>query len=383
MSVFAEALKSIDKQQKEKRKQAGRGAGFDLQDIWHNCRLYVRAQSGQLLYPVVMERTEQKYGYSLLLHLPVGLSDIHFRARLHSIAWALGGDIELEALRGKLYLKVLTGEIKNFYKYKDPFQFINGKVAMPVPVGYGREGLIILDIANAPHLLVGGGSGGGKSNWIHQAICTLLAANVNVYIIDLKRLEFAWYNQHATCVHTEKGALQVLQQVEAEMDRRMALLENKVVKVQDWKGPEELPYIVVFIDEIAELQDEKAWGILNRLVRLARALGISIVAATQRPSTKTIDGDTRALFTARLSFRVADRKNSEIIIDGPAASYLPTLPGRAIFRHGNKAREVQTMFLQVPEGLLKVLSKIPARKQAEQAEKLEPAAPIEEIKTKP
>lgn len=355
MSSLAEVLKYMDKRAKEKRKLKTTGAAHGLRDIWHNHRLYVKAQSGQLLYPIVLQEQEESYGFSLLLHLPNGLSDLHFRAKKHSLAWSLGGEVEIEPRHGTLLLRVFTGQIKNFYRY----HFVEANnMLQPVPVGYGREGLIMLDLADAPHLLLGGGSGAGKSNWLHQAICTLLRANVVVYIIDLKRLEFAWYRNHATCVHTEQGALQVLKQVEDEMERRMELLENRVVKVQDWEG-ERLPYIVVVIDEIAELRDEKAWDILDRLVRLARALGISIVAATQRPSTKVIDGDTRALFTARISFRTADRKNSEIILDGPQAAYLPTVPGRAIYRFGNKSREVQTMFLKAPEGVQKTLSKIP------------------------
>jgi S-DNA-T family DNA segregation ATPase FtsK/SpoIIIE len=193
---------------------------------------------------------------------------------------------------------------------------------------------------------------------------------VRVYVIVLKRLEFASYKKHTVCVFKEPDALLVLRMVEQEMERRMELLEQAgVVKVQDYEG---LPYIALVIDEIAELQNEKAWDILNRLVRLARALGISVVAATQRPSTKVIDGDTRALFTARISFRVADEVNSRIILDGPQAAYLPTTPGRAIYRFGDRCREVQTMFLPV-EKVRELLANMPGNPP--------PVAPT--VKTKP
>ena len=351
MSIV-ESLKLIEKN--AKRRRAKRGT--DLQEVWHNCGLKVRAESGQTLYPLTIKRREEDYGYSLLLHLPHGLSDVSFRSRRHQLAWALGGDVEIEPVNGQLFLRVLTGAMP---KRKDYHFADTGNMVMPVPIGYGREGLIMLDLADAPHLLLGGGSGAGKSNWLHQAIVTLLQANVSVYIIDLKRLEFAAYKKHAVCVFKEPESLEILQAVNREMERRMELLESAgVVKIQDYPGG--LPYIAVVIDEISELQDDKAWTILNRLVRLARALGISVVAATQRPSTKVIDGDTRALFTARISFRVADKVNSQIILDGPQAAYLPTTPGRAIYRFGDRCREVQTMFLPVAQ-VREVLSTIPPR----------------------
>lgn len=363
---FSLGLSVIDKRVKDRRKR--RKGRNDLQTVWHNCGLKVRSESGQLLYPLLLKRQEKDYGYSLLLHLPTGLSDVSFRNRQHQISWALGGDLDIEPVNGNLFLRVLTGQIKKYYSY-DIAKLPEG-LYMPVPVGYGREGLIMLDLADAPHLLLGGGSRSGKSNWLHQAIVTLLRASCEVYIIDLKRLEFAWYKKHATCTHSEQGALEILRYANKEMERRMDLLEGKVVKVQDWQG-ERLPYIAIVIDEITELKDDKAWELLNRLVRMAAALGISVVAATQRPSTKVIDGDTRALFTARISFRVADRKNSEIILDDPRAAYLPKNKGAAIYRFADSIMKVQTMHLKAPDRVVEILSNIPQRQQQQLVQETE------------
>lgn len=112
----------------------------------------------------------------------------------------------------------------------------------------------------------------------------------------------------------------------------------------------DMPFIVCVVDELAELQDDTAQELLNRLLRLSRACGISIVAATQRPSTTVLSGDSRAQLSSRLCFRVADELNSRMVLGETCnrAAYLPTAPGRAIFRWG-KTREVQTMFLPVEE----------------------------------
>lgn len=107
----------------------------------------------------------------------------------------------------------------------------------------------------------------------------------------MKRLEFNYLSNHCLLAKYEEDALELMKRLNQEMERRITLLEKaKVVKIQDYKKKEELPFIVVVVDELSEIKNDKIMFYLDRIVRLARAVGISVVAATQRPSTNALRG---------------------------------------------------------------------------------------------
>jgi len=323
-----------------------RGGKLTLRDIWTNCGLCVKRAGENPLYPLRISEKPRHYGRDLLLHLPAGMSEFDFYRRYDKLSWAWNAELEFEKVNGKLLIRIMDQSIANVI----PFELVSvpDKLALPIPIGYSRAGMEWLDLAAAPHLLVAGTPGSGKSNFLH-CLCASLIARAQVYIIDLKRLEFAYLRGHAEIATSEKEAASLLAALNREMNRRLLLLEQAgVVKIQDYSG--DMPFVVCVIDELAELQDDVAQGLLNRLLRLSRACGISIVAATQRPSTNVISGDSRANFAAKLAYRVADELNSRMVLGETCnrAAYLPTMPGRAIFRW-DKTREVQTMFLPVEE----------------------------------
>lgn len=119
-----------------------------------------------------------------------------------------------------------------------------------------------------------------------------------------------------------------------------------MVKTQDY--PSELPFIVLFVDELAELQDEQCQTQLNRILRLGRAAGFCVVCATQRPSSTIFQkfGDSKAMFAATMCFHVRDEINSRMVLDNPRAALIANNPGRAIYQWEQEL-EVQTMFLSV------------------------------------
>ncbi|OPX90275.1 MAG: DNA translocase FtsK [Pelotomaculum sp. PtaB.Bin104] len=332
-----------------------------LNDIWTNCGLVVRRNKEKPLLPVKLSERKRPYGRDLLLHIPVGLSDLDFYRRYEKLCWAFNAEIELEPVNGKLLIRIMDQQLQKVIPFDLPQP---PTMALPVPVGYSRAGLEWLDLAAAPHFLVAGTPGSGKSNLLH-CLCAALYGIADIRIIDLKRLEFSYLRQHGvTVAATEKEAARVLLDLNHEMDRRLAVLEAAgVVKVQDYDG--NMPFIVCIIDELAELQDDTCHSLLNRLLRLARACGISIVAATQRPSTAIISGDSRAQFAARLCYRVADEVNSRMVLGETCsrAAYLPTVPGRAILRW-DKTREVQTMFLPVAEARKRLYERCPSPPEA-------------------
>lgn len=327
-----------------------------LKDIWTNCGLVVRRAKQDPMYPVKVSEKKRHYGRDLLLHLPPGLSEFNFYHKQDKLAWAWNAELEFEPVNGNLLIRIMDQPITNVI----PFSLTEPpeKMAIPLPIGYSRAGLEWLDLAAAPHLLIAGTPGSGKSNLLH-CIAAATIGKVELRIIDLKRLEFAYLKTLATVAATEKDALTILYGLNKEMDRRLDVLEKAgVVKVQDYK--DDMPYIVLIIDELAELQDDKALYLLNRLLRLARACGISVVAATQRPSTKVIDGDSRAQFSARICYRVADELNSRMVLGETCnrAAYLPPIPGRAILKW-DKVREVQTMYLPLAEARQRLDTHLP------------------------
>ena len=347
MSSYREVLKQMDKRAKERRQaKEMRTRGNDGRELWFNCGLRIRAESGAQLVPMVVNQQARDYGQDWLLSLPVGLCEADVRRKAPKLAGALGGDIEFQRVNDLLLMRIMTKPIQSTY----PFELVDrGHMGIPVPIGYGRAGMVVLDLATAPHLLVGGTPGFGKSGFLHQAAANMLHHGVLLYVIDLKRLEFAYLKDHARVVTTEPQGVELLQALCAEMERRLEYLERAgVVKIQDLETPE-MPYICVVIDELAELQSDAFFEALNRLLRLCRAVGISIVCATQRPSVKVLDGDSRAMFSARLCYQVADELNSRMVLGEthPQAAYLPAIPGRGCYRFGNACQEVQTMFLPV------------------------------------
>jgi len=112
-----------------------------------------------------------------------------------------------------------------------------------------------------------------------------------------------------------------------------------------------MPYITVTIDELVELQADEFFTVLNRLLRLCCAVGISIIAATQHSSIKVLDGASRAMFAARLCYQVPDELNSRMVLGeaNSQAVYLPTFLGRGIYRFGNTVQDIQTMFLPIKQ----------------------------------
>jgi S-DNA-T family DNA segregation ATPase FtsK/SpoIIIE len=218
------------------------------------------------------------------------------------------------------------------------------RVGSPLAVALGRDVSgqpVVADLERMPHLLIAGTTGSGKSVCI-AALTTCLVMNntpqdLRLVMIDPKMVELVRFNGLPHLygkVETDlERILGVLRWTVAEMDRRYRLLEashsrnldsyNR--KARRRKGAEPLPRIVVLIDELADLMmsaPEQTEPLLVRLAQMARATGIHLVVATQRPSTDVVTGLIKANFPARLSFAVASSVDSRVILDAPGAETL-------------------------------------------------------------
>ena len=248
-------------------------------------------------------------------------------------------------------------EFVNFRSVVSAPQFRTSKHRLTLGLGKSITGDVMCDdLAKMPHLLIAGATGSGKSVGINVMINSLLfrmkPQEVKFVMIDPKKIELAQYrglNRHflATCPDVDEeiitdsaNAVIVLKSLELEMDMRYTKLAkggvrhvddyNEKVKRGTLRDSEvikhfQLPYIVVIIDELADLMITAAREVeepIARLAQLARAVGIHLVLATQRPSVDVITGVIKANFPARIAYQVASRIDSRTVLDGPGADQL-------------------------------------------------------------
>jgi S-DNA-T family DNA segregation ATPase FtsK/SpoIIIE len=214
-----------------------------------------------------------------------------------------------------------------------------------IPIALGKDipgDAQIVDLTRMPHVLIAGATGSGKSVCVNSIICSILYRRapheVKLILIDPKIVELKFYNDipHLlTPVITDpKRAFQALQYCIYEMERRYSLLDalqvrdiksyNKKIKARNL-ATEPLPYIVVVVDEFADLMatsGKELESTLARLAAMSRAVGIHLVLATQRPSTDVITGLIKANIPSRIAFMVASKVDSRIILDSMGAEKL-------------------------------------------------------------
>lgn len=243
-------------------------------------------------------------------------------------------------LRAKVRLRELISS-QNFQNSPFNLTFVLGRDVSGNP--------IYTDLAKMPHLLVAGSTGAGKTIFLNSLILSLLYRPPNNFnpfgggpeilrfiLIDPKRVEFPIYNElpHLLCpvICDPQRAVNVLKWLISEMERRFELLAE--VKARDISGynqmamrkeEEPLPYIILIIDELADLMAARGKEVeagIVRIAQMARAVGIHLVIATQRPSVEVITGLIKANITTRVAFQVASQVDSRTILDMAGAEKL-------------------------------------------------------------
>lgn len=295
--------------------------------------------------PVIVSKNRTGYGWYMVFNLPPGISFKKCKLCENIFSDAVKGFVSM-SWNGCLHMDIQTNSLPTSIPYSwDAEPYAN--MELPIPIGYTQKGLEVFDLTNAPHMLIAGQTGFGKTVALH-CIANALIPRARVCIVDPKKLDFRYLKNHVCLARDDEAAMNLFKLLNREYDRRINILEScsdDIVKVQEYEG-NDMPYIVVIIDELAELSKDTHIYI-NRLLRLARAVGISIIGASQRISVKIIEGDTRELFEARLAFKVANETSSRMILgeENSMAAWLPVIKGRAIFKFGHELKEVQTMFL--------------------------------------
>lgn len=239
----------------------------------------------------------------------------------------------------------------------DKFSNVKDEV---IPIVLSNERVI--DLSKMPHLLVAGQTGSGKSVFLNTACLSIItkksSKECKLALIDPKRVEFTLYDgiEHlwspiATKVDEIDGLLSKLID---EMEERYELLKSKRVKnleSYNKEAEEKLPHIVVIIDELADLMlisDKGVENKITRLAQLARAVGIHMILATQKPVTEIMTGLIKANMPARLSFKVMSKTDSRVIIDEIGAEDLRG-KGEAIFMYNNTMEKLQAIYVSEDE----------------------------------
>jgi S-DNA-T family DNA segregation ATPase FtsK/SpoIIIE len=292
--------------------------------------------------------------------------------------------------------------------------YTESKHKLPIALGKDITGTpFITDLARMPHLLVAGATGAGKSVSINTMIQSLLYKvspdMVRFLMIDPKRIELSTYHDIPHLLHpvvtNPKEATKALRWAVGEMERRYMLLSDRGVRNIDTynrrilkeqkTGPGEspdkagktLPYIILIIDELADLMMASSRDVeesITRLAQMARAAGIHLIIATQRPSVDVLTGVIKANFPARISFQVSSKVDSRTILDAMGAEHLlgegdmlfmPPGVGRITRIHGAyvSEKEIQdvTDFLRnqkKPEYDTTILTEMAREEQAENGE---------------
>lgn len=219
-------------------------------------------------------------------------------------------------------------------------EFSNSDAVLPLALGETIDGQpFVADLATMPHLLIAGATGSGKSVCINVLITSLLFRHhpndVRLLFVDPKRLELSVYagipHMERPVVTHPRGAERLLADAAREMDDRYKTLAGMGVRnIADYnrKVPEnqKLPYIVIVVDELADLMMSQSAArielLITRLAQMARAVGIHLILATQRPSVDVITGLIKANFSCRIAFQVASKIDSRTILDVNGADKL-------------------------------------------------------------
>ena len=254
---------------------------------------------------------------------------------------------------------------------------------MELPIALGKtisNETFVVDLAKMPHLLMAGATGQGKSVGLNAVLTSLLykkhPAEVKFVLVDPKKVELTLFNKierhylaklpdtdDAIITDTTK-VVHTLNSLCIEMDNRYDLLKSAMVrnikeynqkfkkrKLNPNDGHQFLPYIVLVIDEFADLimtAGKEVETPIARLAQLARAIGIHLIVATQRPSVNVITGIIKANFPARIAFRVTSKIDSRTILDAGGADQLIGR-GDLLYTNGNSITRIQCAFVDTPE----------------------------------
>lgn len=321
-------------------------------------KIYARPKSNSTKdYSEILEETLKNFGInSKVVDVQIGPSITRYELQIdkgvkvsqvlrlkNDIALALAAiAVRIEApIPGKSAIGIEVPNEKPIPVYLSDIltssEFLESLYEIPLALGKDTAGnILIADLAKTPHLLIAGSTGSGKTVCINSIICSMLfkfpPTKLQLLLIDPKMVELVLYEgvPHIIDIITDvKKAPHALHSMVKLMEERYKLFSSRKVRnIQEYNSLEDvekLPYIVIVIDELADLMmtsSNLVEGHIARLTQLARAAGIHLIIATQRPSTNVITGVIKANIPSRIAFAVASQIDSRVILDISGAENL-------------------------------------------------------------
>lgn len=322
------------------------GAQADRGDVKKNAAIIERTLESFGIQARVAEVNGGPAVTQYALEIPAGIKITKIANLQNDIALSLAtrtGTVRIEApIPGKSLVGIEVPnhslEVVTLKSILSSEEMLKNKSRLAIALGKDTSSKpVVVDISKMPHCLIAGTTGSGKSVMIHTFISSLLYRNspdeLKLILIDPKRVEMSDYNNvpHllAPVIVEPEKILSALKWATAEMDRRYKLFQSVGVRniqgYNELSGFQALPNIVIFIDELADLMmfaPVEIEDAITRIAQLARAVGIHLIVATQRPSVDVITGLMKANIPTRIAFNVSSMIDSRVIIDTPGAEKL-------------------------------------------------------------
>jgi S-DNA-T family DNA segregation ATPase FtsK/SpoIIIE len=299
--------------------------------------------------PRLKEKIKTDYGWCYRMSVPPGISTAHFEKHKLEIEQFLGHNVKISYDNHNIFVEIYEVELENLIPY---IPYKAKGIEFPIGVEFGGK-LITVNLSTGdPHMIIAGESGSGKSTVLRSIITSLILNNILVHLIDLKYgAEFAIFRNSKyvkSFCKTKREANETLYALIAEVERRYNLFyDNDCVDIKEYnkKHREKIPTEFLIVDEFADLQSEKdSIELLEELAAKARACGIHLILATQRPDQKILNGRIKANCPCILGLKTTNEVNSRIIIDHGGLEKLRGF-GHGILKNGQE-KEVQCYLLQ-------------------------------------
>ncbi|MDZ5610481.1 FtsK/SpoIIIE domain-containing protein [Bacillus pseudomycoides] len=337
---------------------------YRLTEVFRKAELYFEHQTrgGKIpIFPKIHDITPSKECVRYIFTIPNGLDPQKIEKKWFCFQQILGKNIAIEGDIKRFILNVFQSDVglKQYnYCYKK-WQSLLEKYRLPIVVGrdlFGKRIVYDMVDANTPHLLVAGETGSGKSSMVRVILSTLIQCmssdKLHLYLGDLKNSEFHFLRrvQHVKEVCMEEIEMKImLNKVWQEIKERRKLMEEyEVDHIDEYNKlnvDEPKPYILVCIDEVAMLQDEKeCMNKIEKISAVGRALGVFLMLSMQRPDARVLDGKLKLNMTVRMGFKCDNVINSNIM-GTPGAEELEQ-SGQMILKL-NGFKKVQAPYLEL------------------------------------
>lgn len=301
-------------------------------------------------FPRITESEERPDGATYTVYLPCGMSAKLFERHQQELEAYLGGSVSFAADGNRLIIDVCRVKLNETYDYTT----VTCSGPLEVCIGYSRRGQYILDIESAPHILIAGATGAGKSVLLRSIITSLITQKrgIELNLVDFQRVELSIFAKceavNAFCSTPESFAT-LLSKMKSESEARLTEFDRAdCVNIKEYnkRHGNRYRYIVNIVDEFAALSDPEYKGILQEMkVRVAqdRKCGIHYIICTQRPSVDIISGSIKANIPMRICLKTSSETDSRVVLDAVGAEQLRG-KGHALVRTDG-LDEIQCMYL--------------------------------------